>query len=80
MAKNIHSTAYIDPLAKIAGDVEVGPFSIIHQNVALAAGCKIGAYCELGIATPLGDGSPLIIGKGALIRSHSIFYESGEFR
>lgn len=79
MSRNIHFSAIVDPAAKLAENVEVGPFSIIHANVVLAAGCKIGAYCELGIKTSLGDGSPLIIDKDSLIRSHSIFYESSCF-
>lgn len=77
--KNIHNTAIVDPLAKVADNVEIGPFSIIHHNVVIAEGCNIGAYCELGIETPLGDGSPLIIEKNSIIRSHSIFYESSRF-
>jgi acyl-[acyl carrier protein]--UDP-N-acetylglucosamine O-acyltransferase len=79
MTKCIHASAYIHPSAKVANDVEIGPFSIIHQNVELASGCKVGAYCELGIATSLGNGSPLVIGEGATIRSHSVLYESSCF-
>lgn len=79
MANNIHSTAIVNPLAKIADDVEIGPFSIIHANVVLASGCKIGAYCELGIQSNLSNGSPLLIEKNSIIRSHSVFYESSQF-
>ena len=79
MTGNIHSTAIVDPLAQIADDVEIGPFSIIHSNVVLASGCKIGAYCEMGIKSTLSNGSPLIIEKDSLIRSHSVFYESSRF-
>lgn len=79
MGANIHNTAIVDPLAKIADDVDIGPFSIIHANVVLSSGCKIEAYCELGIESPLSDGSPLIIEKDSIIRSHSVFYESSHF-
>lgn len=75
----IHTSAHISPRAKLGDDVEVGPFSIIHENVILGNRVKIGAYCELGISTPLGDGTPLIIGDDSLIRSHSVFYESSLF-
>jgi UDP-3-O-[3-hydroxymyristoyl] glucosamine N-acyltransferase len=79
MATNIHASAYVHSSANVADGVEIGPFSIIHKNVQLASGCKIGAYCELGIETSLGDGSPLIVGKDSIIRSHSVFYESSRF-
>ena len=79
MTNKIHLTAHVDSFAKIADDVEIGPFSIIHPNVVLASGCKVGAYCELGVESNFGDGSPLIIEKDSIIRSHSVFYESSRF-
>lgn len=74
-----HASSYVSPKARLGDDVEVGPFSIIHENVVLGNRVKVGAYCELGISTPLGDGTPLILGNDSLIRSHSIFYESSSF-
>ena len=79
MGRSIHCTAIVDPLANISDNVEIGPFSIIHANVVLAGGSKIGAYCELGIASSLSKGTPLIIEKDSIIRSHSVFYESSRF-
>jgi len=75
----VHSSSYVSPGAKLGDDIEVGPFSIIHENVILGNRVKVGSYCELGISTPLGDGTPLIIGDNSLIRSHSVFYESSSF-
>lgn len=75
----IHPTSYISPQAKIGKDVDIGPFSIIHDNVVLGDRTQVGSYCELGLPTPLGDGSPLMLGNDSLIRSHSIFYESSLF-
>lgn len=75
----IHPSSFISPEAKLGSGVEVGAFSIVHANVILGDRVKIGAYCELGISTKLGDESPLIIGDDALIRSHSVFYESSSF-
>jgi acetyltransferase-like isoleucine patch superfamily enzyme len=75
----IHPSAYVSPSATLGHDVEIGPFSIVHDNVVLGDHVKVGAYCELGIATPLGDGTPLVIGYNSLIRSHSVFYESSSF-
>ena len=76
---SVHTSSHVSPLAKLGDDVEIGPFSIIHENVILGNRVKVGAYCELGISTPLGDGTPLIIGEDSLIRSHSVFYESSSF-
>lgn len=75
----VHASSYVSPKAKLGDDVEVGPFSIIHENVVLGNRIKVGAYCELGIATPLGDGTPLILRDDSWIRSHSVFYESSSF-
>jgi UDP-3-O-[3-hydroxymyristoyl] glucosamine N-acyltransferase len=75
----IHYTACVSPLAQIGDNVEIGPFSIIFDNVIIGDRVKIGAYCELGYKTLLGDGSPLVIGSDSLIRSHSVFYESSKF-
>ncbi len=75
----IHPSAYVSPAAKLGVGIEIGAFSVIHDNVVLGDRVKIGAYCELGIATPLGDGSSLCIGADSLIRSHAVFYESSSF-
>ncbi len=73
---NIHATAIIGINVKLGNNCEIGPFTIIHENVSLGNNVTIGSHCEIGIKTRLGDGSPLIIGDNALIRSHSVFYES----
>ncbi len=76
---NVHPSAYVSSTAKLGEDVEIGPFTIIHENVVLGNRVTIGAYCELGISTPLGNGAPLMISDDSLIRSHSVFYESSSF-
>lgn len=75
----VHPTAHVAPHAQLGNDVEIGPFSIIHNNVIIGDHTIIGAYCEIGVATSLGDGSPLVFGSQSLIRSHSVFYESAQF-
>ncbi len=77
--RSIHPSSYVSAGARLGNDVEIGHFSIVHENVILGDRVKIGAYCELGISTPLGDGTPLCIGDDSLIRSHSVFYESSTF-
>jgi UDP-3-O-[3-hydroxymyristoyl] glucosamine N-acyltransferase len=41
----IHPTAWIEPSAKLADDVSVGPHAFIGANVKLASGVEIGAGC-----------------------------------
>jgi acyl-[acyl carrier protein]--UDP-N-acetylglucosamine O-acyltransferase len=79
MAHRIHPTAIVSPLAKLGRDVVVGPFTSIHDNVEIGDDSEIGGYCELGVANQFTNGEALRIGKGALIRSHSIFYAASNF-
>lgn len=71
----IHPTAVIDPTAKIASGVEIGPYSIIHGAVEISECSVIGAYCELGIPTAAAQKPNLIIGPDCRIRSHAVIYQ-----
>jgi acetyltransferase-like isoleucine patch superfamily enzyme len=74
-----HPTSLVSPDAKLGANVTVGPFTIIHGNVEIGDDSVIGGHCEIGQPTPLAEGRPLVIGRGALIRSHSVFYEGSTF-
>jgi UDP-N-acetylglucosamine acyltransferase len=50
----IHSTAIIDPGARLARDVEIGPYTIIGANVELGPGCRVGAHAVITGHTRLG--------------------------
>jgi acetyltransferase-like isoleucine patch superfamily enzyme len=71
----INETAIVSRKAELGENVTIGPYSIVHDRVVLAADCVIGSHCIIGYPTPLAEGQPLIIGRNALIRSHSTFYE-----
>jgi len=75
----IHPTALISPKAQLGHGVMVGAYTIIHDNVKLGEGCSIGSHCEIGHPAPRAKGRPLVIGQGAMIRSHSVFYEGSTF-
>jgi UDP-N-acetylglucosamine acyltransferase len=48
----IHPTAVVDPAARLAPDVRVGPFAVIEADVSLGAGCVVGPHVHLlGILT-----------------------------
>ena len=50
----IHQTAIIDPSAKIADDVEIGPYSIIGANVKIDSGTWIGPHVVINGPTKIG--------------------------
>jgi len=50
----IHPTAVIDPGARLADDVSVGPFSVIGPDVEIGAGSWIGPHVVLNGPTRIG--------------------------
>jgi UDP-N-acetylglucosamine acyltransferase len=50
----IHPTAIIDPTAELAGDVEVGPYSIVGARVTIGHGSVIGPHVVITGRTSLG--------------------------
>ncbi len=50
----IDQRAIIDPSAKIAANVTIGPFSIISANVVIDEGTEIGPYVFIGPNTQIG--------------------------
>lgn len=55
MANMIHPTAIIDPAAKIAQNVEIGPYCIIGPNVSIGQGTTLGAHCIVDGHTSIGQ-------------------------
>jgi len=50
----IHQTAIIDPSAKIADDVEIGPYTIIGADVEIDSGTWIGPHVVINGPTKIG--------------------------
>ncbi|MDH5472058.1 MAG: acyl-ACP--UDP-N-acetylglucosamine O-acyltransferase [Gammaproteobacteria bacterium] len=50
----IHQTAIIDSSAKIADDVEIGPYSIIGADVEIGAGTWVGPHVVINGPTKIG--------------------------
>lgn len=50
----IHPTAIIEDGAKLAPDVEVGPYSIIGSQVSIGAGCRLGPHVVISGRTRIG--------------------------
>ena len=58
----IHPTAIVDKNAKLADDIEVGPYAIIGPNVEAAKGNVIGARATVEGYTTLGEGNRIFTG------------------
>lgn len=51
----IHQTAIIDPSARIADNVEIGPYSVIGADVEIGAGTWIGPHVVINGPTKIGE-------------------------
>ncbi len=65
VADGIHPTALIDEEAEIAGDVRIGPYSIIEGRVSIGPGCVIEGHVSL--SGPLRMGSNNFVGHGSVL-------------
>jgi UDP-N-acetylglucosamine acyltransferase len=63
--KKIHSTAIVDPGAKVADDVEIGPYSIVGAKVAIGAKSTIQSHVVIEGEVAIGEKN--LIGHGAII-------------
>jgi UDP-N-acetylglucosamine acyltransferase len=54
MGATVHPTAVIDPDAKLADGVVVGPYTVIEADVVIGADCEIGPFCRFGSGTTVG--------------------------
>ncbi len=55
----IHSSAIIDPTARIADDVTVGPFSVIGPDVEIGSGSVIASHVVIKGSTTIGKGNQI---------------------
>lgn len=54
MAAGIHPTAIVDPSARLAADVSVGPYSVIGAGVEIGEASRIGPHVVIGEHTRIG--------------------------
>ncbi|MDR5900698.1 acyl-ACP--UDP-N-acetylglucosamine O-acyltransferase [Halomonas icarae] len=50
----IHPTALVDPAARLADDVEIGPFTVVGPDVEIGSGSRIGPHVVIKGPTVLG--------------------------
>ncbi len=54
MTSRIHATAIVDSAARIAADVQIGPYTIIGPHVEIGTGCVIGPHSVITGHTRVG--------------------------
>ncbi|UCB52134.1 MAG: acyl-ACP--UDP-N-acetylglucosamine O-acyltransferase [Candidatus Zixiibacteriota bacterium] len=52
---DIHPTAIVHQKAKLADDVNVGPFSIVNEGAQIGAGTEIGSHALIDSGTVIGE-------------------------
>jgi len=55
----IHPTAQVDPAARLADGVDIGPWSVIGPNVVLAEGVRIASHVVIQQDTTVGAGTTI---------------------
>src|SRR5690242_20317543 len=63
----------VSPRARLGADVEIGRYTIVHDDVEIEEGTTVGSHCVLGEPARGAEG-PLRIGPRSTIRSHSTLY------
>ena len=63
----IHSTAIIDPKARVEESVQIGAYAIIESGAIIAEDCKIGEHAQICGSVEIGKGTS--IGRGSIIGS-----------
>lgn len=67
MSHTIHSTAVLDPTARLGAEVEVGPYAVVGPNVAIGTATTISAHAVIERDTTVGN--RCYIGTGTVIGS-----------
>ena len=64
----IHPTAIVDTKAKLADDVEVGPYAIIGPHAEIKKASKIASHAVIDGYTTIGENCPIF--TLAFLRTH----------
>ncbi|MDD4980969.1 MAG: acyl-ACP--UDP-N-acetylglucosamine O-acyltransferase [Candidatus Omnitrophica bacterium] len=71
----IHSTAIVSKKAKLADDIQVGPYTIIGDNATIGLGTKVGAYCLIEGNTSIGGSCEIFTGAVIGSRPQDLKYK-----
>lgn len=73
-----HSTAVVSKKAKLAGDVIVGPYSVIGDEVIIGAGTKVGSHCVIEGKTTIGKKCEIFTGAVLGSRPQDLKFKGGD--
>jgi len=96
IAKGVHPTAVIAPLAKIAFSASIGAYAVIGEDAHIGGHTQVGAHCVIGAGSWIGDncrihprvtlyantriGNRVEIHVGAIVGADGFGYAFGEGR
>ena len=80
MSSSIHSTAVVDPGAKLGEGVEVGALAIIGDGVVLGAGTKVGSGAQVRGPAVLGDNNRVFPYACVGFEPQDLKFEGGDTR
>ncbi len=96
IARGVHATAIIAPLARVHATASIGPYAVIGEDVHIGEGTEIGAHSVIGAGCWVGNhcrvhprvtfysgvrvGSRVEIHSGAVIGADGFGYAHGEGR
>ena len=56
----IHPSAVIDPKARLADDVVIGPYVVVEGEVEFGGGCAVGPFCRFEGPVKVGEGNRFV--------------------
>ncbi len=62
---NNHAMAVVHPAARVAADVEIGPFCVVEEDVTIGEGCVLESHVVVKSGTTLGPGNR--VGEGTVL-------------
>jgi UDP-N-acetylglucosamine acyltransferase len=74
----LHPTAIVSKKAKLAEDLQVGPYSIIGDGVRINSATRIGAHCVVEGNTTIGKSCEVFTGAVIGSRPQDLKYEGGK--
>jgi UDP-N-acetylglucosamine acyltransferase len=73
---SIHPMSFVSPTARIGKNVEIGPFSVVEDDVVVGDGCRLASHVVLRRGTRLGENNS--ISEGAVLGGRPQHLRAGD--